>query len=378
LMGIPFRHEVARLGLRGLNQKRTPMERYIGLDVHAQSCTLVVVSGTGRQLKREVVETNGAALKQAVRAVPGPKRICLEEGVQSAWVYELLQGEAEEVVVTMPAKRAGTKDDARDAAALAESLRTGTNLQRVYKKVGPYSELRAAVRSYVMLRSDVGRTKNRLKGLFRSRGLVPAGGEAFHEEKHTVWVARLPKEHRWSAEVLLAELQTLEKLRSEAEERLHEASKPHRIVRLLATAPGIGPIRAAQVVATVVTPQRFRTKRQFWAYCGLGIMTRSSADWVKDRSGRWVRAQTQQTLGLNRNRCGMMKEVFKGAAHQVVTRMKSHPLHVDYQRLLERGLKPNLAKVTVARRIAAAVLAMWKNEEVYDPKKHQTQMTAQA
>jgi len=194
---------------------------------------------------------------------------------------------------------------------------------------------------------------------------MPPGGEAFHEEKQEAWVARLPKEQRRSAEVLLAE-------------RLHLSSLQHRIVKLLATAPGIGPIRSAQIVATVVTPHRFRTKRQFWAYCGLAIMTRSSADWARDRTGRWVRAQTQQTLGLNRNRCGTLKEVFKGAAHMVATQMKSHPLHADYQQLLERGLKPNLAMVTIARRISAAVLAMWKREEAYDPKKHEANMTAQA
>ena len=124
------------------------MERYTGLDVHAESCTLVVVSPTGKQLRQEVVETNGAALKQALRAIAGPKRVCLEEGTQSAWLYELLRGEAEDVVVTMPAKRTGSKNDARDAVALAESLRNGTSLRRVYKGVGPYSELRASVRSY--------------------------------------------------------------------------------------------------------------------------------------------------------------------------------------------------------------------------------------
>jgi transposase len=40
----------------------------------------------------------------------------------------------------------------------------------------------------------------------------------------------------------------------------------------------IGPVRAATIVAVVVTPERFRTKQQFWSYCGLGIVTRSSAD----------------------------------------------------------------------------------------------------
>ncbi len=46
------------------------------------------------------------------------------------------------------------------------------------------------------------------------------------------------------------------------------------------------------------------------------------------------------------------------------------PLHEHYQRMLASGIKPNLAKLTVARRIAATVLAMWKHQEVYDPQRH--------
>jgi len=41
------------------------------------------------------------------------------------------------------------------------------------------------------------------------------------------------------------------------------AWKSHPTVRLLSTAPAIGPIGSAQIVARVVVPQRFRTKRQF-------------------------------------------------------------------------------------------------------------------
>ena len=47
-------------------------------------------------------------------------------------------------------------------------------------------------------------------------------------------------------------------------------SHRHRIARILETAPGLGPIRVAQMLPIVVTPYRFRTKRQFWAYCGFG------------------------------------------------------------------------------------------------------------
>jgi transposase len=229
-----------------------------------------------------------------------------------------------------------------------------------------------------MLRDDVRRTKNRLKAVYRSRGLMPPAGTPFHSERHHSWARKLPPEQARSAEMLLEQLTLQEALWAKAEERLAAASKKHDAVRLLSSAPAIGPIRAAQIVATVVTPHRFRTKRQFWAYCGLAVVMRSSANWERDRNGNWVRAKTLQSLGLNRNRNGALKEVFKSAAHQVATQMTGHPLHRDFVRLTEGGVKPNLAMVTVARRIAAAVLAMWKNGEVYEASKHTSKISAHA
>ena len=38
------------------------MERYVGVDVHAASCTLCVLDAAGKQIERTVVETNGRAL----------------------------------------------------------------------------------------------------------------------------------------------------------------------------------------------------------------------------------------------------------------------------------------------------------------------------
>ena len=34
---------------------------------------------------------------------------------------------------------------------------------------------------------------------------------------------------------------------------------------------------------------------------------------------------------------------------------------------LERGMKPSSARLTLARKIAAIVLAIWKKEQNYDP-----------
>ncbi len=35
------------------------MDRFIGLDVHASSCTFGVVGASGKRLRSQVVETNG-------------------------------------------------------------------------------------------------------------------------------------------------------------------------------------------------------------------------------------------------------------------------------------------------------------------------------
>jgi transposase len=350
------------------------MDRYISLDVHAQSCTMAVVGPSGRRLMSRVVETNGRALVEAIRSVPGRRHVCLEEGTQSAWLYELLRPHATEVVVTVAARRKGPKDDLRDAWALAEEFRKGSLGTVVYKASRGMSGLRDAVRGYTMLTADLVRVKNRLRALYRSRG-IPTDSRIYHPEERGTWERKLPASHRRLAAILGGELEAVEQARGEAESWLGEEAKKHAVVKLLATAPGMGKIRTAQVVAVVVTPERFRTARQFWSYCGLGIVTRSSADWIRQGS-RWIRSQTIQTRGLNRNRNPLLKAVFKGAATTVIQRPTEHPLYRDYQRQLQAGVKPNLAKLTVARRIAAAVLSMWKHQEVYDPKKQcRMQMT---
>lgn len=96
------------------------MDRYIGLEVHATSCTIAVVGPSGRKLQSHVVETSGQALVEQVRAIARPRHLCLEEGTQSAWLYELLSPHVDELVVAGVAPRRGPKSDALDAMGLAQ------------------------------------------------------------------------------------------------------------------------------------------------------------------------------------------------------------------------------------------------------------------
>jgi hypothetical protein len=295
--------------------------------------------------------------------------VCLEEGTQSEWLTDLLWPLAEELVVFVPDRRRGNKSDLSDAWKAAEGVRLNAHTTRVYKPGRELSRLRAAVRGYGMVTDDVVRTKNRIRAAYRSHGLHTPGGELFRPVARKQWEQKLPAALRKQVRLLGSELDALLPLQLEAKQHLCTEARQHPAVRWLMTAPAIKEVRAAQIVAVVGTPWRFRTKRQFWSYCGLGIVMRSTANWAYTPDGRRVKVQSEQTRGLNRKRNPLLKDVFKGAATQVCTRMREHPLHQQYQRLVEAGTKPNLAKLTIARHIAAATLAVWKHEEDYDPER---------
>jgi transposase len=125
---------------------------------------------------------------------------------------------------------------------------------------------------------------------------------------------------------------------------LKDGSKSDRIDarKLLRQIPGIGPIRAALLVALIQTPHRFRTKRQLWTYSGLGLETHDSAQY-RVVEGQLQRSKKPATLrGLNENHNHDLKDIFKGAAMRAST--AAGPLHDFYEALLTKGRKPTMAR----------------------------------
>lgn len=344
------------------------MERYIGLDAHGQSCTFGVIGPSGRRIRHDVVETNGAALVRYVRSLPGRKHLCLEEGTQSAWLYEILSPHVEEIVVAGLYERTrGPKDDLRDAFQRAEELRTNRVPRPVFKAPRQFARLRELGRVHSMLGWDVVRVQSRLKAMYRGRGVPTPGKAVYRPAGREAWLAKLPVSCRSATARLYEQYDALREMKKQAENELLAEAAKQPIAKILATAPGMGPIRVAQLLPVVVTPHRFRTRKQFWAYCGLAIVVRSSSDWVRTEHGGWMRAPVARTRGLNRNRNATLKNIFKGAATTVITNLPRDPLHEHYRHLTTAGTKPNLAKLTLARRIAAVVLRMWKDGTEYDP-----------
>jgi transposase len=169
-------------------------------------------------------------------------------------------------------------------------------------------------RSYAALTEDTTRVKGRIKALYRSQAIASAGKKAYGRQHRDQWLSQLTQAgmHR-RAELLYEELDALLSLRREARRELIVESHRYDAVKLLRTVPFLGPIRAALLIARVQTPHRFRTKRQFWAYCGLALETRSSADY-RIAEGQLVRAKKPVFVrGLNVNHNHDLKNLFKSA-----------------------------------------------------------------
>ena len=346
------------------------MQRYIGMDVHAKSCSFGIIDQKNKRVGQAVVETNGAALIEYIKTIPGQKNVCMEEGTQSSWLYEILSPLVDEFVVTRVEKKSkGNKDDISDAFGLAQRLRIGDVLP-VYKQKGLFSELRAQSELYSKVTSDSVRVQCRLKALFRSRGVSTTSSQLFNPEQREQWVKKLPWAYQRAAQLMYQQYDAVEETKQQAQQILKKESHKHPISYILQTAPGMGAIRVAQLMSIVVTPYRFRTSRQLWAYSGLAIVMRSSSDWTRTANG-WQRVNLEKTRGLNRDYNRTLKYIFKGAATTVIQN-RMQPLYDDYEKQLQQGTKPPLAKLTLARRIAATVLAMWKSKEEYDPDKYRT------
>jgi hypothetical protein len=71
-----------------------------------------------------------------------------------------------------------------------------------------------------------------------------------------------------------------------------------------------------------------------------------------------------QVRGLNQNHNHEMKEIFKSTATNASR--CAGPFHDFYAGLLAKGMKPEMARLTLARKIAAITLTLWKKGARFD------------
>jgi transposase len=342
--------------------------KYIGLDVHQATISVAVLDASGNLVMEAILETKTETILQFLQGLRGSLQVTFEEGTWAAWLHDLLKPHVTRVVVCDTRKtglgKNRNRNDRNDARGLAQLLYRN-ELEPVYHGEHGLRTLRELARTHLAITRDLTRVMTRIKAIYRSWGIPCAGQQVYALRHRAEWLAQLTEEgvHR-RAEFYYQQFDALASLRQQARHELLVESRRHSAVKLLRRIPSIGPIRAALLVAILQTPHRFRTKRQLWAYIGLALRTYTSGEYRFD-GGQLKRSKKVLAIrGLNRNYNHDLKNIFKGAATWASS--NAGPFKHFYEACVTRGMKPHMARLTLARKIAAITLLVWKKGVCFD------------
>jgi hypothetical protein len=176
------------------SSKERPMNtsKYIGMDVHMATTVIAVVNNVGGAVAEAVVETKASTILDFLKSQRGTVHVTFEEGTQAAWLHDLIRPHVAEVIVCNPREipAQDNKADKSDAKRLAELLRTH-GLKAVYHGEQGTQALKELARSYGTILSDSTRVKNRLKGIFRGRGISCTGTTVYSKKGREQWLKKL-------------------------------------------------------------------------------------------------------------------------------------------------------------------------------------------
>ncbi len=321
--------------------------KYIGLDAHSGSSFYVVKNRRGRIESQGSVATTEGALLQLIRSIRRPRKLIFEEGVVSHWLYLLLRNEVDDLIVCKPPERRGAKCDRVDATQLADDLRQERYVQVFHSDHG-FMSLRDLVSAHVDVTQQLTRTKNRYRALYRQSAIATPDAQSFYADE--ALVEQLPEYKRMIALSLLRQMKVLIEEKNGFEDQFSGNVRANAVMRRLTTIPGIGATRANQLVAIIVTTERFADKYHLFSYAMLVKHEQTS-------NGRSY--GSKRPLGQS-----LLKSVFFNAA--VSALRSNNAFRRKYEIMSAMGIHPRAARQAVVRAIAATVFGVWKSGKKYN------------
>jgi len=120
------------------------------------------------------------------------------------------------------------------------------------------------------------RLKCKIKARLRVQGIIRRDSSLFSKEgRNPVLQQVTSADLRTALEQLYDLLDQSLEAQQQARQLMLRAARAFPEIKILRTAPGIGPLGACRFSADIQTPHRFSSKRKLWRYCRLSISFRS-------------------------------------------------------------------------------------------------------
>lgn len=339
------------------------MKKFIGLDIHSATFTMVVLNEKG-QLERQCRKpTTEKQLMHEVGSIVGDKELMLEESHMAQWAKCTLDPCVDRLVVCDPVRNRyiaaeDFSNDLTSATKLAELLWMGKFKEVYHPNDGLLIELRRLFCHYRHLDRQLTRCKNRLKATFRQVAVLSSGRGIYHPQERDRWLGYLERYPclQLQARQLYGLVDAVQECKNETRKRLIKAARRHEAFAILKTAPGVGDLLASAYIAIIGTPFRFSHRNRLWKYANLGNVYHESDDKTyKDGTSRTGNRELKWVVSQQVQAC-----VFR------VT--KSNRFKRRYYELLAAGKNPRTARRDVRRSILSTIRAMWMKGEPYRDK----------
>jgi transposase len=321
-----------------------------------------VINETGKITLEKKIPTGAREFINVITSISRPRKIYIEEGELASWLLDVCVKLKEELIITDPKSNkwiglSNQKNDKLDARKLAQLARGGY-IKEIHHPVGNRRRLKELVMSYYDVIKLSTMIKNKIKSKFRQNGICCQGATVYIDKYRENWKEKLPEEETLYVivEGLWKQLDEIKKFKKELLKQLLQESKKYPEIKRFMNVPGIGFIRAVTISAIIETPERFSNKRKLWMYAGLGM--------VKKSSGKKVYSE-RLTNDYNR----LLKVTIRQSVLTAISSKDNHFRRQYLRLVMEQGILPHRAKLTVGRSILAVIYGMWKNNEPYNPEK---------
>jgi transposase len=333
----------------------------IGLDIAKHVFQVHGVDGSGavairRRLRRSEVLKFFKELRPCIVGLEA----C---GSGSYWARQLIAlGHDARIMApahVKPYVKQGRKSDAADAAAICEAV-SRPHMRFVPIKSAEQQGILVLHRTRDLLVRQRTMLINALRGHLSEFGIIAGAGKGnFARLLKSLDTdsasGPLPETARRALRLLVAQIEQANESIAAAEKDIAAHHRDCDVSRRLATIPGIGPIIASALAATVVDPCVFESGRHFAAW--LGLVPRQHSTGGKERLGRITRTGDRYVRRL----------LVIGATGLIRYRRKNIPGGAAWaNKLLDR--KPaRLVTVALANKIARIAWAVMSRGEVYRP-----------
>lgn len=258
-----------------------------------------------------------------------------------------------------PYVKRGQKNDARDAAAICEAVQR-PSMRFVGLKSAEQQGALTLHRSRALLVRQRTTLVNALRGHLAEFGIVAPKGiwnvKALAAVVADPQDSRIPAVARPALSALIEQIAALGKPIREIERAILAWHKDNETSRRLATIPGVGPLAASAIAATIGEAAQFRSARHFAAWLGLVPRQHSSAG--KNRLGSISKMGDRYLRTL----------LVIGATTRIRYARKPGAADAEWiNRLLARR-PARLVTVALANKMARVAWSVMARGEVYQPR----------